>query len=133
MLIKFLPYILESPNSLKNHNKPYPEVIIMIETCKKCGSMMVPEKKTKNIVLKCMKCGHEEKKEIKAFKITEAPKKEKIITIDEDSTELPVTVKMCPKCECTKAYYFLRQTRSADEPPTQFFKCAKCGYSWREY
>lgn len=105
----------------------------MIETCKKCGSMMVPEKKTKNIVLKCVKCGHEEKKEIKTFKITEASKKEKIITVDNDSTELPTTTKMCPKCEHTKAFYFLRQTRSADEPPTQFFKCAKCGYSWREY
>ena len=105
----------------------------MIETCKKCGSMMVPEKKAKCIVIKCMKCGHEEKKEIKTFKITEASKKEKIVTIDQDTTELPTTSKMCPKCECMKAYYFLRQTRSADEPPTQFFKCTKCGYSWREY
>lgn len=95
--------------------------------------MMVPEKKAKFTVLKCRKCGYEERHEIKNFKITEAPKREKIKTIEGNETELPVTVKMCPKCECTKAYYFLRQTRSADEPPTQFFKCTKCGYSWREY
>ncbi|MEM4865380.1 MAG: hypothetical protein QXY09_02690 [Acidilobaceae archaeon] len=25
------------------------------------------------------------------------------------------------------------QTRAADEPPTRFYRCTKCGYTWREY
>ena len=108
-------------------------MIYMIETCKKCGSMMVPEKKASHTLIKCRKCGHSEKRDIKDFKITDECKKEKIVIMSDDSVELPVTEKMCPKCEHIKAYYFLRQTRSADEPPTQFFKCINCGYGWREY
>jgi len=25
------------------------------------------------------------------------------------------------------------QTRAADEPPTRFYRCTKCGHTWREY
>ena len=36
------------------------------------------------------------------------------------------------KCGGKEAYYWLIQTRSADEPPTQFFKCVKCKHTWRD-
>ncbi|MEM2262418.1 MAG: zinc ribbon domain-containing protein, partial [Ignisphaera sp.] len=39
----------------------------------------------------------------------------------------------CPKCEYNEIYAWQIQTRAADEPPTTFYKCAKCGYTWREY
>lgn len=39
----------------------------------------------------------------------------------------------CDECGHTVAWYTLKQTASADEPPTRFFKCTECGYRWREY
>lgn len=46
---------------------------------------------------------------------------------------LPTIDVVCPKCGNTKAYYWVVQTRSIDEPSTQFYECTKCGHRWREY
>ncbi|MHA1368130.1 MAG: DNA polymerase ligase N-terminal domain-containing protein [Promethearchaeota archaeon] len=40
---------------------------------------------------------------------------------------------VCPKCGHPEIKTWQRQTRSADEPMTQFFRCVRCGYTWREY
>ncbi|MBR3198288.1 MAG: transcription factor S, partial [Methanobrevibacter sp.] len=37
----------------------------------------------------------------------------------------------CYKCGGTKGYWWTVQTRSADEAPTNFIRCAKCGNTWR--
>lgn len=50
----------------------------------------------------------------------------------EDKT-LPTTDAECPKCGHNKAYYWLVQTRAADEPETKFLKCEKCKNTWRDY
>eukprot|EP00818_Percolomonas_sp_WS_P002763 CAMPEP_0117448258 /NCGR_PEP_ID=MMETSP0759-20121206/7306_1 /TAXON_ID=63605 /ORGANISM="Percolomonas cosmopolitus, Strain WS" /LENGTH=95 /DNA_ID=CAMNT_0005240635 /DNA_START=335 /DNA_END=623 /DNA_ORIENTATION=- len=44
-----------------------------------------------------------------------------------------VTNIRCPRCHGKKAYFHMMQTRSSDEPMSQFFKChAKhCGHFWR--
>jgi DNA-directed RNA polymerase subunit M len=39
----------------------------------------------------------------------------------------------CDECGHGAAWYTIKQTASADEPPTRFFKCTECGYRWREY
>ncbi|HLD49329.1 MAG TPA: transcription factor S [archaeon] len=105
-----------------------------IDFCAKCGAIMIPEKKSKHIYLKCRKCGAEKKKDIKCLKISEEKKHTKgIVVIEGDSNILPLTDKSCPKCEHTRAHWWLQQTRSADEPPTQFFRCEKCRHTWREY
>ncbi len=38
----------------------------------------------------------------------------------------------CPQCSNLKAYFMQIQIRSADEPMTTFYKCAKCAYQWKE-
>ena len=38
---------------------------------------------------------------------------------------------LCEKCGNRGAFYREMQTRSADEPMTQFFKCKKCGSVWK--
>jgi DNA-directed RNA polymerase subunit M len=59
-----------------------------------------------------------------------------VIESDEDAnfegkpTDDDVT---CDDCGNGRAWYTLKQTASADEPPTRFFKCTECGYRWREY
>ena len=107
-----------------------------MEFCKKCNSLMLPEKKGNEIYLKCTKCNYREKLEAsksKTLKLTKKLETKKIITIENENIPLPTTEKVCPNCGHTQAFYFLQQTRAADEPPTQFFKCKKCGHIWREY
>ena len=39
----------------------------------------------------------------------------------------------CEECGNAEAWYTIKQTGSADEPPTRFFKCTDCGHRWRGY
>lgn len=105
-----------------------------MEFCKKCKTMMIPIRKAKNVYLRCRKCGYELKKQPKQLKIVEKVRKPRgVMILEKEDLPLPVTDKICPKCENPKAYWWLQQTRSADEPPTQFFRCVKCNHVWREY
>jgi len=48
-------------------------------------------------------------------------------------TSLPTTKIDCPKCGNNEAMWWFLQTRSGDEPPTQFYRCMKCNHTWRSY
>lgn len=114
--------------------KQKPAGSAQIEFCNKCGAILVPVKRGKSVYLKCRGCGSEKKKEVRTLKIVEEVKKKKDITIlEKDTLPLPLTEKVCPKCEHARSHWWLQQTRSADEPPTQFFRCEKCKHTWREY
>jgi DNA-directed RNA polymerase subunit M len=105
-----------------------------IEFCPKCGSITVPVRKGKSVYLKCRGCSYEKKKEVRSLKITEAVKKRRAVAVlEKDISPLPLTEKMCPRCEHPRSHWWLQQTRSADEPPTQFFRCERCKHTWREY
>ena len=105
-----------------------------IEFCDKCSSIMIPVKKGKSTYLKCRRCGIEKKRELKALKIVEATKKTAAVAVlEKDTVPLPMVEMKCENCNNSHAYFWLQQTRSADEPPTQFFRCTKCKYTWREY
>lgn len=98
-----------------------------IQFCE-CGGMLVPRGNT----MKCRSCGREHAM-TQEVKITEEKQKEDIIVIEDNKPDLPTTDKECAKCGNREAYYWLIQTRSSDEPPTQFFKCTQCKHTWREY
>ena len=51
---------------------------------------------------------------------------------DEDGT-LPTIETQCEKCGNNRAVWWMLQTRSADEPTTQFYRCTKCRHTWRDY
>jgi len=108
-----------------------------LKFCKKCGNVLFVEKKRKNVYLICRKCKKKISLSGEKLAITEAmqEKKRDIVVMgkDEGVAELPKTKMMCPKCENVEAYWWMQQTRSADEPPTIFYRCTKCGYSWRSY
>jgi DNA-directed RNA polymerase subunit M len=58
----------------------------------------------------------------------------RVVIADKDETEnLQYEQIPCPKCGAKKVVSWMQQTRAADEPPTRFYKCMNCGYSWREY
>jgi len=102
--------------------------------CPKCGITLVPVKKTRKIVLSCPKCGYETKKAEREVDFIK-PSKEKIIVIGKEEQKirtLPKTTAECPKCGNLQAFYWLVQTRGADESSTQFFRCVRCGTTWRE-
>ena len=56
--------------------------------------------------------------------------------IDDDEGEkdaLPTIEIECEKCGHNKSVWWTLQTRSADEPTTQFYRCVKCEHTWRNY
>lgn len=53
---------------------------------------------------------------------------------EEDGKEILPTIKIdCDKCGHNEAVWWMLQTRSADEPTTQFYRCVKCNHTWRDY
>jgi DNA-directed RNA polymerase subunit M len=99
--------------------------------CDKCGGMMLP----KETLLVCTRCGHEEKIKDKDahVQVKKAKKKNKVLFLEEEPSTLPVTRVECSECNNMEAFWWLVQTRRADEPETRFLRCTKCKFTWREY
>lgn len=52
----------------------------------------------------------------------------------DENDETRSTIKIeCEKCGHDEAVWWMLQTRSADEPTTQFYRCTKCEHTWRDY
>ena len=104
----------------------------MVEFCQKCNNIMLP----KNGKLVCTVCSFEKDlgNNNETFELKEKieSKKEEIVVIENIDT-LSITRMECPECGNMEVYWWLQQTRCADEPETRFYKCKKCGYTWREY
>ncbi|MBN2156299.1 MAG: transcription factor S [Candidatus Lokiarchaeota archaeon] len=112
----------------------------MVQFCPNCENMLRNRKEEDGkIFLICPSCGY--KLEVSRERETKKPLpyqkrnliKKTVILEDINIVENPTTEVLCPKCGYTKAEYFQQQTRSADEPPTTFFRCLKCDHRWREY
>ena len=52
---------------------------------------------------------------------------------NEGKDTMPTIEIECEKCGNNEAVWWMLQTRSADEPTTQFYRCTKCEYTWRNY
>ena len=92
---------------------------------------MLPVKKGARYYWECRICNTKKIARVKALKFkTEIkhPKKR----VQENLELLPVITKLCPNCEYNKAYYWTEQIGMEDKPVTQFFRCVKCHYTWRE-
>lgn len=92
-----------------------------------------------NDVMVCTNCGASAEKDTELaeeFTTTEGQTGEGIIETEEglaDEGKPTATDVSCDRCGHGEAWYTLKQTASADEPPTRFFKCKECGYRWRGY
>lgn len=97
--------------------------------------MITKEVKSKTI-LTCRSCGFSLKNykplEIQE-KITKKPLESDVVIVEKNEEALPKTKAVCPQCGNKEAFWWLQQTRSADEAPTLFLRCVKCRHSWREY
>ncbi len=66
-------------------------------------------------------------KKLKIKTVEEEPREEENVSQEEYE-------KMdCTKCGARKVISWTEQTRASDEPPTRFYKCLKCGNTWRDY
>ncbi len=97
---------------------------------------MLPKRIKEGPVLVCNACGYAMKGEkLEEYKVVKKAKPEEEITVVEKELKpaLPTTRICCPKCGHNTSYWWLRQTRGADEPTTRFYRCTKCDHTWREY
>lgn len=97
---------------------------------------MLPKKTEGEVVLVCNLCGHSGKGEkLEEYRVVKGTERGRSIPIIEEKTSpaLPTTQARCPSCGHNLAQWWMRQTRSADEPSTRFYRCMKCGKVWREY
>ena len=113
-----------------------------VEFCTKCGKRLVAQKeKGRNAVWLCTKCGFKKKVEggekILSIGLKEqAAVREPIAVIGKEEQKLRTlpTVRIdCPKCGNNVAFVWQVQTRGSDESSTQFFRCTKCNFTFREY
>jgi transcription factor S len=106
--------------------------------CPKCETRLKP-KPEEGIVL-CPKCGFKAKKDGEegvrkeaAAKISTGSDASLKVMEGESVDALPTTNMECPQCKNDTAFWWMLQTRSADEATTQFFRCTKCSHTWRNY
>lgn len=107
-----------------------------MQFCPKCGALMLPKQIEDRPILVCNTCGHATKAaKLEEYKIVKPAKQKEMIAVIEKGAKpaLPTARTKCPKCGHGEAYWWLRQTRAADEATTRFYRCAKCGHTWREY
>jgi DNA-directed RNA polymerase subunit M len=117
----------------------------IMEFCPKCGTRLVPKKgkveKKESLTLNCPKCGYKrqiisEKATPKVAKVIQHNPQQTVAVISKEEQKLrtlPTVRVECPKCGNNLAYVWQVQTRGADESSTQFLRCTKCGYTFREY
>lgn len=98
-----------------------------------CPSCEVRLKKSDS-GLKCPKCDYVEGSTTTTKKIQEKEVSEFNILDESEGKETLPTIKIdCEKCGHNEAVWWMLQTRSADEPTTQFYRCTKCNHTWRNY
>jgi transcription factor S len=85
--------------------------------------------------LQCPKCDYIEGDESKQTKtvVEEQESQFNVLSQNEAVETLPTIKIECEKCGNDEAVWWMLQTRSADEPTTQFYRCSKCRHTWRNY
>ena len=114
-----------------------------MDFCPKCESLLTPKRvKSGNqvlLVLACNKCGlkTKEKEENTKFKgkAIQHSIKQLVSVIDKENqlSILPTIQVTCTICGNSSAFAWQVQTRGTDESSTQFLRCTRCNYTFREY
>ncbi|MFQ6089481.1 MAG: transcription factor S [Candidatus Methanofastidiosia archaeon] len=103
-----------------------------MEFCPKCGGLLIP--KEGKLFCRCGFTKPLKNSDREKYRFREISKeKSEIPIIEEEISQMPKTDAECSRCGNDRAYYWMLQTRAADEPMTKFYRCTKCKYTWREY
>ena len=113
-----------------------------MDFCPNCGTRLTPLKKKEGekvaLLLSCPKCSYEKRATrpmTTQSKIIEHSSQEQIAVIGKREQKLRTlpTVRMeCPRCENNLVYAWIVQIGSLEESSTQFFRCTRCNYTFRE-
>ena len=104
--------------------------------------MAKKQKEKKDVIWVCPKCGFNKKVEGREkvavpFVVKESKTFEESIAVigkeEQKLRTLPTVRIECPKCGNNLAFVWQVQTRGSDESSTQFFRCTKCSFTFREY
>lgn len=107
--------------------------------CQNCGTRLrLKQIKTDDNVmmtLQCERCGFTTPVEEPITKSEVEPPEDQIKVVGDevDVRTMPTTKEECPRCRNKEAFWWMLQTRSGDEPTTQFYRCTKCNHTWRQY
>ena len=101
--------------------------------CPKCDIRL--KKNSGSSIIFCPKCNYTEGQESEhQNKISEELKSDFLVLEENEGKDAMPTIEIeCEKCGNNEAVWWMLQTRSADEPTTQFYRCTKCEYTWRNY
>jgi DNA-directed RNA polymerase subunit M len=114
-----------------------------MEFCEKCGSRLVPRKVGSGnqvvLMLVCSKCQYKKQESEEEIirsnsKIIEHDPKQYVAVIGKEAqlSTLPTVRIECPRCGNNTANVWQVQTRGSDESSTQFLRCTRCNYTFRE-
>jgi DNA-directed RNA polymerase subunit M len=112
-----------------------------MEFCPNCGTLLTLKKAADTVALVCPKCGYtklESPSEVSPTvdKVISHNPQQLVAVIDKRAaakgTTLPTINVECPKCGNNTAYVWQVQTRGSDESSTQFLRCTRCNYTFRE-
>ncbi len=102
-----------------------------------CPNCDIRLKKTSgSSILSCPKCDYTEDDNAKSKdqKTLEEVQSDFMVLDENEGKDVLPTIEIeCEKCGNNQAVWWMLQTRSADEPTTQFYRCTKCSYTWRNY
>ncbi len=108
-----------------------------MQFCDHCGSMMqATDDRWRCTNDDCDGAAKRDRESEAAFVSTEEQTFDDVIESDPDANfegKPKATDVNCDSCGANEAWYTIKQTGAADEPPTRFFKCTECDYRWREY
>ncbi|MEM1938535.1 MAG: transcription factor S [Acidilobaceae archaeon] len=112
----------------------------IVSFCPNCGGLLQVRRNKDTIELYCPKCNYtlDTKNQLlqpTKVEVKRNPKDRTIVVASKRQLATLEEVKgvICPKCGHDKAYFWMMQTRAADEPPTRFYRCIRCNHTWREY
>lgn len=108
----------------------------MLQFCPICGDVLFVPQTNGNLTLKCKKCPYffNIASTISSKTYCKLKEVDDVLGGEEAWKNVDQTEERCPKCSYPRAYFMQIQTRSADEPMTTFYRCAKhqCSHNWRD-